>query len=292
MQIEKPLLAGNYDPKKAKFPYAATPKIDGVRFLMVNGVAVSRSFKPIRNEYIQQTLSGALPDGIDGELTVGTNFQESSSAIMRIKGEPAFKVWIFDYVNPDGVSRGYIERIKEIIDFEPFDLPNYEVLYPVAINSQIEVDKMMVKYLSDGYEGLMLRDPKGIYKFGRATTNSNILLKVKDFMDSEAEVVGFKEKMINTNEAKKDAFGHSKRSHAYAGKVPAGTLGGFVLRMSDGREFTCGSGLTDSLRQQIWDNRSCYLGQLVKYKFMTTGIKDLPRHPVFLGFRDVTDMVK
>ena len=67
MQISKPLLAGKFDPAKAKFPYAATPKIDGIRFLIVNGQAVSRSFKPIRNKYIQDLLSTALPDGVDGE---------------------------------------------------------------------------------------------------------------------------------------------------------------------------------------------------------------------------------
>ena len=74
MQIEKPMLAGKYDPKKAQFPYAATPKIDGIRFLMVDGVAVSRSFKPIKNKYIQEKLSAALPDGVDGELTSGDSF--------------------------------------------------------------------------------------------------------------------------------------------------------------------------------------------------------------------------
>ena len=50
MKIQKPLLAGKFDSGKAKFPYAATPKIDGIRFLMVGGAALTRSFKPIRNE--------------------------------------------------------------------------------------------------------------------------------------------------------------------------------------------------------------------------------------------------
>ena len=42
--------------------------------------------------------------------------------------------------------------------------------------------------------------------------------------------------------------------------------------------------------KEIWNNREDYLGKLVKYKFMTTGIKDLPRHPVFVGFRSEDDM--
>ncbi len=84
-----------FDPDKAQFPYLATPKIDGIRFLMVDGKAVSRSFKPIRNKYIQERLQ-CLPDGIDGDLTVGTTFQISSSGIMSIKGEPDFPVGRLD----------------------------------------------------------------------------------------------------------------------------------------------------------------------------------------------------
>ncbi len=68
MKIQKPLLAGKFDSEKAKFPYAATPKIDGIRFLMVGGAALTRSFKPIRNEYLQKILSSNLPDGIEDQL--------------------------------------------------------------------------------------------------------------------------------------------------------------------------------------------------------------------------------
>jgi DNA ligase-1 len=91
-KIQKPLLAGKFDQSKAKFPYIATPKIDGIRFLMVDGVAVSRTFKPIRNNHIQNLLQTHLPDGIDGELTSGETFQSSTSAVMSIEGTPDFKV--------------------------------------------------------------------------------------------------------------------------------------------------------------------------------------------------------
>jgi len=289
VKIKKPLLAGKFDPEKAKFPYAATPKIDGIRFLMVDGVALTRSFKPIRNEFLQKMLSSNLPDGIDGELTSGRTFQECSS-IMRIKGEPDFKVWIFDFVNPKGEVKLYKERMDELLKFDRFNIPSYEILYPTIVSNQEQIDQLMINNLNAGYEGLMLRDPNGIYKFGRSSVKENILLKVKEFMDDEAEIISFREKMINTNEGLKDNFGRTKRSSCQDGLKPSGTLGGFILRNSEGLEFSCGSGLNDSLRDEIWKNKSKYLGRLVKYKFMSKGIKELPRHPVFIGFRDETDL--
>ena len=289
MKIQKPLLAGKFNSEKAKFPYAATPKIDGIRFLMVGGAALTRSFKPIRNEYLQKILSSNLPEGIDGELTSGSTFQECSS-IMRIKGEPEFKVWIFDFVNPKGEVKPYKERMNELRNFESFNIPSYEILFPTIVSNQEQIDQLMINNLNAGYEGLMLRDPNGIYKFGRSSVKENILLKVKEFMDDEAEIIAFREKMVNTNEGLKDNFGRTKRSSCQDGLKPSGTLGGFILRNSEGLEFSCGSGLNDALRDEIWKNQSKYLGKLVKYKYMSKGIKDLPRHPVFIGFRDETDL--
>ncbi len=289
MKIQKPLLAGKFDSEKAKFPYAATPKIDGIRFLMVGGAALTRSFKPIRNEYLQKILSSNLPDGIDGELTSGSTFQECSS-IMRIKGEPDFKVWIFDFVNPNDEIKPYKERMNELRKFESFNIPSYEILFPTIVSNQEQIDQLMIKNLNAGYEGLMLRDPNGIYKFGRSSVKENILLKVKEFMDDEAEIIAFREKMVNTNEGLKDNFGRTKRSSCQDGLKPSGTLGGFILRNSEGLEFSCGSGLNDALRDEIWKNQSKYLGKLVKYKYMSKGIKELPRHPVFIGFRDELDL--
>ena len=305
MKIKKPLLAATFDEEKAQFPYSATPKIDGIRFLMIDGQAVSRTFKPIRNKYIQAILSDVLPDGIDGEITVGDTFQECG-AIMRIEGEPDFKVWIFDYVNPtDEEMKGYTDRMKQLKPLSrAFDVyftehPEFaktnciKVLYPTTVNSREEVDELMVKNLDDGYEGLMLRAPDGPYKFGRSTVKENTLLKVKNFLDDEAEVIGFKEQTTNTNVKTKNVFGRSERSSSQDGMVPADTLGGFLLKMKDGREFSCGSGLNDVLRKEIWDDRDSYLGKFVKFKYMPYGVKEgtgIPRMPIFLGFRDESDM--
>lgn len=288
-QIQKPLLAGNFDATKAKFPYIATPKIDGIRFLMVNGIAVSRTFKPIRNKHIQALLSQYLPDGIDGELTSGNTFQTSTSAVMTIEGEPDFKVWIFDYVDPgsDEILPFYLRILNMPSIQAPFD---YEVLNGSNVNSQEEVEQYESICLQEGYEGVMLRDPMGTYKFGRSTVNDNILLKVKRFEDDEAELIAIEEKMSNQNEIQYDAFGNIKRSSALDGMVGSNTAGTLVVRNKEGQVFSIGSGLNDQLRQELWNNQEQYIGKLVKYKYFPQGIKDLPRHPVFLSFRDPDDI--
>ena len=295
MQIQKPLLASAFDPDKAKFPYLATPKIDGIRFLMIDGVAVSRSFKPIRNEYLQSVLSACLPDGIDGELTCGSNFQDSTSGIMSIKGEPDFHVWIFDFVAPYlGVIMPYDSRMAELELMERLGAfkalkESYTVLYPTQVDDLESVQKLEDEFIEAGHEGVMLRAPGGTYKFGRSSVKENIILKVKQFRDDEARVVGFVEKNHNENEAVRNQWGYIERKGGQGGLRPAGVLGSFILEMN-GETFKCGSGLNDEWRKEIWDNQEKYLGQLVKYKHMTHGVKDLPRHPIFLGFRDPDDM--
>ena len=288
--IKAPMLAGNYDPEKAKFPYIATPKIDGIRFVMVDGVALSRKFKPIRNEYIQKILSECLPDGIDGELTSGDTFQSSTSSIMTIKGEPEFKVWIFDYVNPeDSTINPYYLRMLELSDLKIKGNFQYEKLIGTNVKNESELVEIDRIYLENGYEGTMLRNPHGTYKFGRSTVNEGILLKVKHFVDDEAPLIDIIEKYSNQNEAEVDELGYTKRSSSIAGMVPMNTTGALVVN-KDGAKLKIGSGLDDQTRKEIWENKEKYLNKMVKYKYFPQGVKDLPRHPVFIGFRDPDDM--
>lgn len=290
-QIIKPMLAGTYEPEKAKFPYAVTPKIDGIRFVMVGGVALSRSFKPIRNAYIQNLLTSLLPDGVDGELTCGDTFQSSSSAIMSADGEPDFKCWIFDYVDPafDHIAP-YADRIGHYRLSQLETHVFVRVLRPAIVANDAELRVLEEQYLEDGFEGAMVRDPNGTYKFGRSTVKENTLLKVKRFLDDEAVIIDIQEKQHNNNAAEQDAFGRTKRSTSQEGKVGADTAGTLIVRNAHGVEFGIGTGMDDAMRAKIWANPALYIGQMVKYKYFPVSVKDRPRHPVFLGFRDQDDL--
>lgn len=49
-------------------------------------------------------------------------------------------------------------------------------------------------------------------------------------------------------------------------------------------------GLTIEDKRRIWNHRDKYIGLWAKVKYFEHGQKDVPRHPVFLGFRDKEDL--
>ena len=64
------LAASCDDIDQLRYPLLATQKIDGIRCLIIDGVAMSRSLKPIPNRYIQSIIGKREYNGLDGELVV------------------------------------------------------------------------------------------------------------------------------------------------------------------------------------------------------------------------------
>jgi len=298
MSITKPMLAEKIEDVNAlPFPMVATPKVDGIRCLNPDGRILTRSFLPVPNDHIRETMERLLPVGADGELFADANFQKTTSAIMTQAFKPDFVFCMFDFV-PDGdLAKPYVERLEAMVEWFKTATPEQtKYIRPLPFQVVHNVEELRAyeaKVLAEGHEGVMLRIPNGPYKCGRSTVNEGYLLKLKIFLDSEAEVLGFVEMLSNQNVATKDNFGRTKRSTHKAGKVPANTLGKFLVRdLKTGVEFKCGTGqgLTLALRQEIWDNRDDYINKIIKYKYQPHGVKDKPRCPVWLGFRDERDM--
>jgi DNA ligase-1 len=166
-----------------------------------------------------------------------------------------------------------------------------QVLKHNLINSQEELDAYESSVLANGLEGLIARDPMGPYKNGRSTSKQGWMLKIKRFEDSEAEILGFEEEMENMNEATKDAFGRTERSSHQDNLRGKNSLGALVVKdIKTGIKFNIGTGFTAAMRAKYWADRKTLQGALVKYKFFPVGVKDAPRHPVFIGFRDKMDL--
>lgn len=270
------------------YPLLASPKIDGVRALIVEGEVRSRSLKLIPNLYVQSLFGHLSLEGLDGELVVGSPtahdcMQSTTSGVMTIKGEPDVHFYVFD--RWDRGDDPFVDDLKWATAY-PFII----VVPQVLVSTPDELLQFQASILEVGYEGVMLRKPGSPYKFGRSTLREGYLLKLKTFSDGEAEVIGFEERMHNGNEATTDELGRTKRSSHKANKTGRGDLGALLLRNSEGVEFSCGTGFTDLQRSEIWANQDNYLGQLAKYKHFEIGSKDSPRFPVFIGFRSKLDM--
>ena len=291
----KPLLASPVDLKKLQYPVLASPKLDGIRCIVKNGKPVSRSLKPIPNRFIQGRFKLVAPqlNELDGELIIGmvnakNVFQTTESGVMTREGTPGFVFCVFDLIAKDSP---FEERFNHLIHLYREWPPWVRLVQHVSVHNEERLLEYEQRCVEFGYEGVMIRSVGGEYKYGRSTTNEGILLKMKRFTDDEATVIGFEELKHNNNEAKINALGYTERSSHKANKIGSGTLGKLVVKSPRWpKSFKLGTGFDDATRKGIWNRRAEFKGKLVKFKYQAAGIKDLPRSPVFLGFRSKDDM--
>lgn len=300
MALTKPLLAASFKNMTIEdldFPVYATPKLDGIRALKINGELVSRTFKPIRNSVINQAIGELIPDGSDGEILSGKTFQDATSTIMSMDGGIGVDTTFFwfDYVK-DGIDKPYLERIRDIeehVKMNPDILNDLRVkivpLIPRKINTVEELVEFEKLCLEQNFEGVMIRSGNGVYKCGRSTEKQGILIKLKKFEDDEAVITGYTSMQTNTNEKTMNELGDMKRSSHQAGKHDLDMIGALEVDWN-GIHFSIGTGFDHALRKQLWEDRDELVGRIVKFKYFAQGIKTAPRFPVFIGWRDKDDM--
>jgi DNA ligase-1 len=281
--------------EKLRYPLLASPKLDGIRCIIHPTLgAVSRSFKPIPNQHVRLSLNYEHFVGLDGELMVvdgqgqPLDFNPIQSAIMTQSGAPTFEFWVFDYLltSPEREYRfRYDALLQNFLDPPGYGFKRIKPLIHVRINNAEEAREFAASCIAKGYEGMVLRDPTQPYKSGRSTLKQQGMIKYKEFFDAEGIVVGFEELVRNKNEQTKDAFGLAERSDKKEGMVFGNTLGALILKTVWG-DVRVGSGFDAALRDEIWANKDKYLNKLVTFKYQRFGMKDLPRIPIFLRFRE------
>ena len=296
--IVKPQLAIEYSKVKnldLSQGYYASPKLDGLRCIVLGGVAYSRSMKPFRNKSIQEWAKKYKEEleGRDGELISGSPtapnvFRDSTSVVMSEDGGDYFTFYVFDNVL---IRASFRDRWVSIsANIAAGNVPKVLAVEHTLIHSEKELLELEKQYLEEGYEGIMLNSYTANYKQGRSGTKEPELIKKKLFSDSEFKVVGYECLYSNQNEAKKDNLGYTERSTSKEGLVPQEKLGALKLVTADGVEFNCGTGFDDSTRIQLWKERDSLIGKLAKVKYFEQGNYDVPRFPVFVHFRSEDDM--
>lgn len=302
----KPMLSAEA-PDNLTFPLYASYKLDGIRAIVDNGRVLSRSLKLIPNAYVQKILTQTDDlHGFDGELIVGASndfnaMQNTMSGVMSQAGEPDVTYWVFDIWDLESPYDARLEMLQTIVaDLQqnPIWEGRVKVLQQHIIHDVDQLNGFETRALELGYEGIMLRKMDAPYKFGRSTAREGYLMKLKRWVDFEAEIIGFVELERNDNEPIKDALGYQRRSTHKANKTPMNMLGAFQMRALDAgygkelqiKEFECGGGFTQRQRIDFWANREMLLGKIGTCKAFPIGVKDRARMPIWKSFRHPIDM--
>lgn len=313
----KPMLADDWVQGKVRFPVIGQPKIDGVRGLNQHGGLTGRSLKLFKNRYTTNFYSHSFFKGFDGELAAERETHPdlcrlTTSAVGTIEGKPFTLWWLFDYINENDIGAPYVERYVQMVETvktlqdSPDCMPWAGHLRIVPFKLITCMEELLAfddENLDAGYEGTIIRDPLGKHKQGRSTAREGGLLRIKRFIEAEAEVLEIFEGESNQNDPQVNELGHQFRSSYQDKMVPNGLVGAMDCRalvdvldrdrvvISKGQVFTVSAGsMPHDLRGHYFRNPEMLLGKTIKFKFFPKGIKDKPRFPTFVTIRDPADM--
>lgn len=289
----KPMLsadASDIDLNTLRWPLLVSPKLDGIRCIVWEGVAYSRNAKPIRNRFVQEWAKNF--HNLDGELIVGSPtdphcLNNTQSGVMSFDGEPDFTYHLFDspervYAEEFVLSLEHAYTESCAIDDERVELVPHTMAHTLA-----EMLGMEEKYLMQGYEGVMLRHPHRPYKNGRSTLREGGLMKLKRFQDGEAVVTGLEEGHINANTLERDALGRAKRSTHREGLVPSGMVGTIIAMDPVWGELRIAPGTMSHVqRATYWMAPKAIVGKTIHWRSFGYGVKDKPRFPRYYSIRE------
>jgi DNA ligase-1 len=280
-------------PKDLAGRWAIQPKLDGGRCVAVlpaNGGRVrllSRTgkewgnFESVRRELqkYNEKVNAKNTWYIDGEVVSFMNgrieFQAIQKTMMRKDGVEVgeLKFMVFDAATEQewkSPSETYEERWRvarsTVWTAHLHDVPEQKLeLVEADFTDRLTVpmlEEICNMYTEAGYEGAMARRAD-IPVENRRTKK---LLKLKTFLDDEAEVVAVVEG---------------------AGKYE-GMLGALKCRHKNGQLFEIGSGFDDSQRREFWDAKG--LPRHLTFKYQNLTDDGVPRFPIFSYFRHEADI--
>lgn len=290
--MQKPMLANKFEDKKATFPCLVQPKLDGVRCLFDGTQAWTRNLKDHKSHILTMLqerypmLTGGLV--LDGELMLPApwTFQKTVSVVKKhypVKVDPA------PLPMPVDLDPNYVVT-EEDLAYVPSDMLQYHVYdcwmkdlpdlpfhkrmqmvaemvtdYPVVttkLESSEELWRLLDAYIDDGYEGLIYRNPDGVYKHGRSGRD---LLKLKKFLDAEYQIVGAIE-----------GKGKDKGTPIWVCRVSA----------VDERTFKARPMGTYEWRREAWADRLNYYGKMLTVRYQELTDEGIPRFPIGVSVRD------
>ena len=264
-----PMLAQDYlkQGHRIHYPCYGSPKLDGVRCLAIRHPhrveLKSRGGKAYSVPHLQDQLMDAMEVGqvFDGELYIhGKYLEEIVSAVKKPNSDtPNLNFIIFDIVT-EGTYELRLIRMQAFRNsvLAENEFRNVEVINFCELQDEEHMKKMHKLFVSNGYEGIMLRNHDGVYESGKRSAD---LQKYKEFFDEEFRIVDVAE----------DRNGN-------------GVL--VVWDALAGTHFDCCYGDFDQRKHQL-NNPEQYVGKALTVKYQTR-YKDsrLPQFPTGVRIRD------
>jgi len=236
--------------------YTSQPKLNGVRCIAqyVNGKIklTSRKGKEYRVDHIQTqllalyTLESAFNTPLDGELYIhGVELGDVTHSVSN--NSRLLEYRIFDLVSDTRFEVRY-EMLQNLnLSFTP----DLHLVPCEPIRNMEEVEELHNIHVSDGYEGIMIRNINGVYA---PNGRNEAMFKYKKFKDSEFRIT----------DVTQDSDG--------------GAI--FELRTKDGVPFNSRPMGTDAYRKALWENRSTIIHKFVTVRYsnlLASGVPEFNR---------------
>ena len=299
LRLFKPQLCPNEQPdiSKLRFPLLASFKYDGIRAIFINGKLLSRSLKPLENKSLNDRFHAIKQYSKDNNVILDGEFYTDSvpfndlSGIIRSDDKELPEdlcFYCFDYLTEE--NKTFMARVKDYNHARDLEKECKGYFHPVTQKVIGDIETLEASFqfaLEHGFEGLILRNPTSHYKFGRASLKQDIAYKMKPYVTFDAKIIN----VVQATEAREGSektineLGRSVTSQKKADRVLINKAAVFTV-LYEGKELGVTIALTDIEKEEIWVNKDKYLGRWIEYKGMLVGSKDLPRHPVFLRYRD------
>lgn len=253
-----PMLAKSYKDYSHNIDWssgvAVQAKYDGVRCLYNGSKFWSRKGKPFIDECVDHLHFDTEGFIIDGELILPPEFplQDTVSAIKKFNNNSKSLIYrVYDIVAPELT---FEERFYLLENTILKDLDNKNIiLCPTTFTTdEEEMYKLHLQHIDEGWEGTMVRTSNGKYSIGQRSSG---LLKVKDFLEDEFELVDVEE-------------GEGKFSGCAI----------LVLKTSTDLSFKSVPVGTMEYRSEIFNNKHDYIGTFWTVRYQNLTPDGIPFH--------------
>ena len=267
----KVMRATKFDKLPPRGSFVIEPKYDGLRCITVvekGGVTLlSRNGKEFTSSDHLKSSILELTQGedgfFDGELTSG-NFNSSVSAVKRKAQQNDATVYnLFDFLSPDEWKNPLTpwrqRRYKLTEMFRDREIPGLVLTPAYDLTSDQDAYNYYNKFLSMGYEGGVVKNSRGLYRFKRHRD----WMKLKETNDVDLRV----ESLVQ---------GEGKYH---------GMLGAAIVKYN-GKRVSVGTGWSDEERDMYWKNPNLLVGKIIEIHYHQTTPDGSLRHPRFAKVRD------